>query len=375
MAKIFWIAKKEGNDTEMFAFNNKRKAQQKAMELAPNFSFGDNEVEHEIEWGTQILYSGTINAKNCFILYRENDMPYAKGDFANASEAYGWMEEKGRKVVAGACFPVKLKGGMCSVDIWDQVGVLQGEELFKFDKYVENDPDFDWYADEVGPDGKPLQIWATPDGKKPKSESFKYVPTFESFLNEAKIEFGNLDPRKTEDKWKLEELNDMLRKAVGKKCTFLDIVNIAGHQSGFYDESTTKNTPKNVLKKINVEILDIEVGGSYDSMAHQIYYKYDAAPYNGYEYKTNGKADLTGEVAYGKNNAKDENGDFNGAGVKFKDFPKIYPDCAAVTTARGFGSQKGFSSGSFLMYPKSDAAAMWSMFADVFRLGDITPNF
>ena len=203
----------------------------------------------------------------------------------------------------------------------------------------------------------------------------KYVPTFESFLKEAKVEFGNLDPRNTEDKWKLEELNDMLRKAVGKKCTFLDIVNMAGHQSGFYDESTTKNTPKNVLKKINVEILDIEVASSYDSMAHEIYYKYDAAPYNGYEYKTNGKADLTGEVAYGKNNAKDENGDFNGAGVKFKDFPKIYPDCAAVTTARGFGSQKGFSSGSFLMYPKSDAAAMWSMFADVFRLGDITPNF
>ena len=204
----------------------------------------------------------------------------------------------------------------------------------------------------------------------------KHIKLFEQFINEAKIEFGKVDARDTKDKWKLEELNDVLRKAVGKKCTFLDIVNIAGHQSGLYDESTTKNTPKNVLKKINVEILDIEVVGSYDSMVHQIYYKYDAAPYDGYEYETNGKADLTGEVAkYSRNNAKDEFGDFNGTGVKFKDFPKIYPDCAAVTTASGFGSQKGFSSGSFLMYAKPDAAAMWSMFADVFRLGDITPNF
>lgn len=178
MAKIFWIAKKEGNSTEMFAFNNKGKAQKKAMELAPHFSFGDTEVSNEIEWGTQMLYSGTINAKNCFILYRENDMPYAKGDFANASEAYGWVEKKGRKVVAGACFPAKLKGGMCYIDIADTSTVVQGEELFTFDKYVENDPDFDWYADEVGDDGQPLQMYAS----KTISESFKYVPTFKSFI-------------------------------------------------------------------------------------------------------------------------------------------------------------------------------------------------
>ena len=188
MAKIFWIAEKEGNSIEMFAFNNKRKAEQKAIELAPHFSFGDNKVPKDEDDDLDMwLYSGTINAKKCFILYREDGMPYAKGDFANASEAYGWMEEKGRKVVAGACFPVKLKGGMCSIDIWDQVGVLTGTELFKFDKYVENDPDFDWYADEVGADGKPLQIWATPDGKKPKSESFKYVPTFEAFIGSQKL--------------------------------------------------------------------------------------------------------------------------------------------------------------------------------------------
>lgn len=184
MAKIFWIAEKDGDSIEMFAFNNKRKAQQKAMELAPHFSFGDNKVpKDEDDDLDMFLYSGTINAKNCFILYREGGMPYAKGDFADASEAYSWMEEKGRKVVAGACFPVKLKGGMCSIDIWDQVGVLTGTELFKFDKYVENDPDFDWYADEVGADGKPLQMYAS----KTILESFKYVPTFESFIGSQKV--------------------------------------------------------------------------------------------------------------------------------------------------------------------------------------------
>ena len=193
MAKIFWVAKKEGNDTSMWAFNNKRKAEQKAMELAPHFSFGDNDVSHEGEFDTETFYSGTINAKNCFILYRENDMPYAKGDFANASEAYGWVEEKGRKVVAGACFPAKLKGGMCWVSIADMTTMIQGEELFKFDKYVENDPDFDWYADEVGADGKPLQIYASNKNNK----TMKYVKLFEQFIGSQKVnedEFGNEDP-------------------------------------------------------------------------------------------------------------------------------------------------------------------------------------
>ena len=38
MAKIFWIAEKSGDYMEIFGFNNKRKAQEKAMELAPHFS-------------------------------------------------------------------------------------------------------------------------------------------------------------------------------------------------------------------------------------------------------------------------------------------------------------------------------------------------
>ena len=178
MAKIFWIAKKEGSGMDMWAFNNKRKAQQKAMELAPHFSFGDNGVEHHDDYLEEdyIFYSGTINSKNCFVLYRKNDMPYAKGDFANASEAYGWMEEEGRKVVQGICFPAKLKGGMCQIALWDQSTLVHGEELFKFDKYTPNDPDFDWYAIEDDDDD-------VDENHKTVLESFKYIPTFESFIN------------------------------------------------------------------------------------------------------------------------------------------------------------------------------------------------
>lgn len=203
----------------------------------------------------------------------------------------------------------------------------------------------------------------------------RHVPTFESFLNE-KIELGNLDSRNEKDKWKLEQINDTLSKAVGKKCTFLDIVNIAGHITGISDVETTKNTPKNVLKRINVEILKVVVVGSYANLVHQVYYKYDAAPYDGFSYRTNGKPDLTGEIAkYNSNNAKDENGNYDGAGVKFKDFPKIYPDCDAITTAEGFGSQEGYSSSSFLIEYTDMGKKSLQKFADVFKLGDITPNF
>jgi len=168
----------------MFAFNNKGKAQKKAKELAPHFSFGDNEVLKDEDWDRDLsyegqwLYSGTINAKKCFVLYRKDNMPYANGAFADADEAARWVDEKGRADGAeGACFPVKLKGGMGSVSIWD-MSDGDGTELFTFDKYTENDPDFDWYADKRGPDGRVLPMYAS----KTILESFKYVPTFKSFI-------------------------------------------------------------------------------------------------------------------------------------------------------------------------------------------------
>ena len=370
MAKAIYLQEYREDYMYIHFFRNPKALEAKKNELLQDATFVKN-----IEGNVEALNEGTFSYSK--------GLAYFAGDVGDGKYYTGWdgpefrdmTEEEFRAQVekhievfdAGK---EKGAGGLC----W------WGKQAVKGSYYEDSRTGMEFPKDMTQPkidasDG----MYHT--GELDEKTTFKYVPTFESFigsqkLNEAKVKFGKIDVRNTKDNWKLEELNDVLKGAIGKKCTYLDIVNIAGHQSGIYDESTTKNTPKNVLKKINVEILDVMLGGSYDSMAHQIFFKYDAAPYDGHEYETNGKADLTGEVAkYSKNHAKDENGDLNGAGVKFKDFPKIYPDCAAVTTAYGFGSQKGFSSGSFLMYAKPDAAKMWSMFADVFKLGDITPNF
>ena len=159
MAKIFWIAEKDGDTMEMFAFNNKRKAQEKAMELAPHFSFGDTEIpkEEDNDSGDQWLYSGTINAKDCFVLYREGGMPNADGNFVDDEEAKRWVEDEGYDS-AGACFPVKLKGGMGSV-------------------YMSS-----------ATEGNGTELWIWENGEVYESKqiktTMKYIPTFESFVNE-----------------------------------------------------------------------------------------------------------------------------------------------------------------------------------------------
>lgn len=160
MAKIFWIAEKDGDYMEMFAFNNKRKAQEKALELAPHFSFGDTEIPKEEDDydGDSWLYSGMINAKECFILYREGGMPYADGEFVDDADASRWVEDEGYDT-AGACFPVKLKGGMGSVSI------------------------------SMEPEGNGTQLFLFTDGEvyEGKQTTMKYVPTFESFIGSQKV--------------------------------------------------------------------------------------------------------------------------------------------------------------------------------------------
>ena len=155
MAKIFWIAEKDGDYMEMFAFNNKRKAQEKALELAPHFSFGDTEIPKEEDDydGDSWLYSGMINAKECFILYREGGMPYADGEFVDDADASRWVEDEGYDT-AGACFPVKLKGGMGSVSM------------------------------SMEPEGNGTQLFLFTDGEvyEGKQTSTKHIPTFEQFL-------------------------------------------------------------------------------------------------------------------------------------------------------------------------------------------------
>ena len=212
----------------------------------------------------------------------------------------------------------------------------------------------------------------------------KYVPTFESFLNEAKVELGNIDSSSPEDKWKIEQINDILQGAVGKTCSFLDIISLRGHvDSGFGDGSgggSTKNVPSSVLKNIKCKIVKVDVMGSYANLVHSIGYTFDAAPYDGYRYRSNGKPDLTGEVKDYYNRARDENGKQNGAGVKFKDFASIYPDFDAKDFAEG-GYEPGKLVGQDnfqISYPKPNSnqyTGKFSKFADLFGLGDITPNF
>ena len=152
MANIFWIAEKDGASMEIFAFNNKRKAQEKAMELSSDFSFGDTEVPKDgDEDGDEWLYSGMINAKECFLLYREDGMPYAEG-FDSEDEA----REEYPGDAAGACFPVKIKGGMGSV----------------------------YMSMEAEANG--TELWTFEDGEiyEAKQTTMKYIPTFESFVNE-----------------------------------------------------------------------------------------------------------------------------------------------------------------------------------------------
>ena len=157
MAKIFWIAEKEGDYMEISAFNNRRKADEKALELAPHFEYGDTEIpKEEGDYdGDSWLYSGMINAKECFILYRQDGMPYADGDFVDDAEASRWVEDRGYDA-AGACFPVKLKGGMGEV----------------------------YLSSEAEGNGTELFLFTDGEVYEGKQTSIKHIPTFEQFLNE-----------------------------------------------------------------------------------------------------------------------------------------------------------------------------------------------
>ena len=159
MAKIFWIAEKSGDYMEISAFNNKRKAEEKALELASHFSFGDTEVPKEEDDydGEDWLYSGIENVKKFFVLYRGSGMPHAYGDFDDADQVSSWVENEGYDT-AGACFPVKLRGGMGEVYLSSEAEA-NGSELFVFE------------------DGEVYE-------SNKNNKTMKRIPTFEQFVNE-----------------------------------------------------------------------------------------------------------------------------------------------------------------------------------------------
>ena len=162
MAKIFWIADKSGDYMEISAFNNKRKAEEKAMKLASHFSFGNTEVpkEEDNDDGDDWLYSGTTDAKACFLLYRKDGMPHCVG-YDSEDEAREEYPGDG----AGACFPVKLKGGMGSVQLSSEADA-DGTELWIFE-------DGDIY-----------------ESKQTTVKTLKHVKLFEAFVASQKLNEG-----------------------------------------------------------------------------------------------------------------------------------------------------------------------------------------
>ena len=204
----------------------------------------------------------------------------------------------------------------------------------------------------------------------------KHLRLFEDFLlNErVKVELGNLDPKNMKDEPKIKQVNDILKQAEGKTCTMEELISIIGHLEDSYTGTSTKQTDAKILKNTKVTIRKVDYGTFYSGFETQVFYKYDTAVLDGYRYHTNGQPDLTGEVDDYMNYAKDKNGKFNGAGVKFKDFPSIYPD---YDTNRERNGDYGYDQFQ-IYYPKpneKNGAITMQRFADVFGLGDITPNF
>jgi hypothetical protein len=116
--KIFWIAKKTDDTMQMWAFNNKRKAEDKGVEVfgvgITDFSFNLDGEEFEDEDGfTAYISSGQIDSFGHFLLYRADAMPHAIG-LEQEQAAIEYVEAE-LPYSAGACFPAKLKGGSCDV--------------------------------------------------------------------------------------------------------------------------------------------------------------------------------------------------------------------------------------------------------------------
>ena len=155
--KIFWIAKKVDDTMQMWGYNNKRKAQEKGLELygvgITDFSFDLDGQEFEDENGNEaFIYSGQIDSFGHFLLYRDGGMPGAIGlEQERAATEYVEAELTNS---AGACFPAKLKGGSCDV----------------------------YMSSAVEANGA---LWTFEDGEvyEAKQTTMRYIPTFESFIN------------------------------------------------------------------------------------------------------------------------------------------------------------------------------------------------
>ena len=251
---------------EIFGFNNKGKAQEKAMELAPHFSHGDNEVPKEKgnDGGDGWLYSGQIDAGACFILGRADGMPDVQG-FKSVADAKAYAE----KGATGACFPVKLKGGMGSVYMSSETEG-DGRELFAFE-----DGELDREV-KTGPakDGKkePMTINSL-DGRikilAPAKYKFKYP--IQLYVNHQKMEYPHKDRSEFKDDIVVADPNKSMKwflKSYSKK--------------GVYPEFYKADGRIDVRGGYGLVPSMIVVSGTKDGLAYMLYMEY----YGGHAYQS-----------------------------------------------------------------------------------------
>ena len=155
MAKIFYIAMVDADTTQAFFFNNKKKALEKGMELYGGFgefSFDLDGEEFEGDYATTYIYSGIENVNEGFLFYREDGRPHFEDMYE--VKARELVEDGSFEDAMGGYFLAKLRSGYG--EIYMSSAVEGTNELWTFE------------ADELYENKKTM----------------KYLPTFESFLNE-----------------------------------------------------------------------------------------------------------------------------------------------------------------------------------------------
>ena len=156
MAKIFYINVKDADSAQGYFFNNKRKAEEKGMELYDDFSFDLNGEEFEGDFGEQYIYSGIINVKEGFLFYQEDASMYVEAMSEEEAKSAAEQYEG-----AGAYFPVKLKSGYGECYIGSATEHTNGLWSFEYGDIYE--------------------------AKQTKQTTMKYIPTFESFIGSQKL--------------------------------------------------------------------------------------------------------------------------------------------------------------------------------------------
>ena len=153
MAKIHYIVEFHPDYVQGYFFNNKRKAIEKGMEEVEGFEFG-NEIENEET--DAFFHSGVLNSNSGFLFWMEDgdwDIEEMDSDVAKGKIESGEIEENS----AGAYFPAKLKTGYGECYIGSATEHTNGLWSFEYGDIYE---------------------------KKQKQTTMKYLPRFESFVNE-----------------------------------------------------------------------------------------------------------------------------------------------------------------------------------------------